>query len=50
MNGYEKDEQTLEVTYDDKLCGRRGGRGCCNPFLGPHKIYIKIYSQRRLEK
>jgi hypothetical protein len=23
---------------------------CCNPFLGPHKIYIKIYSQRRLEK
>jgi len=27
MNGYEKDEQTLEVTYDDKLCGRRGGRG-----------------------
>jgi len=26
------------------------GDGCCNPFLGPHKIYIKIYSQRRLEK
>jgi len=23
---------------------------CCNPFLGPHKIYIKIYSQRSLEK
>jgi hypothetical protein len=23
---------------------------CCNPFLGPHKIYIKIYSQMRLEK
>ena len=23
---------------------------CCNPFLGPHKIYIKIYSQRGLEK
>jgi len=23
---------------------------CCNPFLGPHKIYIKIYSQRRIEK
>jgi len=23
---------------------------CCNPFLGPRKIYIKIYSQRRLGK
>jgi hypothetical protein len=36
-----------------QLCGKFGNTVhvcCCNPFLGPHKIYIKIYSQRRLEK
>jgi len=37
-----------KATWGHAVCSK--DYGCCNPFLGPHKIYIKIYSQRRLEK
>jgi hypothetical protein len=34
----------------NSLCTTIQEEDCCNPFLGPHKMYIKIYSQRRLGK
>jgi RNase H-fold protein (predicted Holliday junction resolvase) len=28
MNGHGGDEQALKVNYDDRICGRGGGRAC----------------------